>query len=156
MQSLFGSKFSLTENDLTTLKAPQNEQAELSWGSVQAETVRLQRQNDPGLMDIHLKFTEICPFFRPKKTFGKHFGSKKCGVQKILGPKKFCYPQSKICMGSPEGVPISSSAKNKLLRGWVNFNYNFQLCWSWHWSWSWPWQYRRGYFFDPQRTRKHL
>ena len=30
-------------------------QAELSWGSVQAETVRLQRQIDPGLRDIQLE-----------------------------------------------------------------------------------------------------
>ena len=28
-------------------------QAGLSWGSVQAETVRLQRQSDPGLIDIY-------------------------------------------------------------------------------------------------------
>ena len=35
------------------------EQAELSWGSVQVETVRLQRQIDPGLMDIQLKLTEF-------------------------------------------------------------------------------------------------
>ena len=42
-------------------------QAELSWGSVQAETVRLQRQIDPGLINIHLKFTEFCCFFGPKK-----------------------------------------------------------------------------------------
>ena len=43
------------------------EQAQLSWGSVQAKTVRLQRQIDPGLMDIHLKFTE----FLSKKILGQ-------------------------------------------------------------------------------------
>ena len=42
-------------------------QAELSWGSVQAETVRLQRQIDPSLMYIHLKYTEFCCFFGPNK-----------------------------------------------------------------------------------------
>ena len=36
------------------------EQGGLNWGSVQAETVRLQSQIEPGLMDIHLKFTEFC------------------------------------------------------------------------------------------------
>ena len=35
------------------------EQAELSWGSVQAETVGLQRQIDPSLMDIQVKLTEF-------------------------------------------------------------------------------------------------
>ena len=43
----------------------------LSWGSVQAETVRLQRQIDPGLMNIHLKF----------------WVQKIGGSKKILGPK---------------------------------------------------------------------
>ena len=32
----------------------------LSWGLVQAETVRLQKQIEPGLMDTHLKYTEFC------------------------------------------------------------------------------------------------
>ena len=32
-----------------------------------AGAVRLQRQIDHGLMDIHLKFTEFCCFFSPKK-----------------------------------------------------------------------------------------
>ena len=44
------------------------EQAELSWGSIQAETVRLQRQIDPGLMDIHLKFSEFRSLFGPKES----------------------------------------------------------------------------------------
>ena len=35
-------------------------QAGLSWGSVKVKTVRLQRQIEPGWMDIHLKFTEFC------------------------------------------------------------------------------------------------
>ena len=35
------------------------EQAGLSWGSVQAKTVRLQRQSEPGLKDVHVKLTEI-------------------------------------------------------------------------------------------------
>ena len=43
------------------------EQAELSWGSVLAETVRLQRQIDARLMNIHLKFTEFRCLFGPKK-----------------------------------------------------------------------------------------
>ena len=47
----------------------------------QAETARLQRQIDPGLMDIHLKFH--C-FLRPKK-----FRSKKILGPKILGYKNF-------------------------------------------------------------------
>ena len=35
------------------------EQAGLSWGSVQVKTVRLQRQSEPGLKDIHMKLTKI-------------------------------------------------------------------------------------------------
>ena len=46
-------------------------------------------------MDIHLKFTEICRFFRPKKTFGKHFGSKNVGSKKFWGSKNFVTPSPK-------------------------------------------------------------
>ena len=48
-----------------------------------AGAVRLQRQIDHGLMDIHLKFTEFCCFFGPKK-----FQEKKGWFKKMLGPKK--------------------------------------------------------------------
>ena len=44
-------------------------QAELSWCSVQAETVRLQRQIDPVLMDIYLKFTEFVVVSSVQKNF---------------------------------------------------------------------------------------
>ena len=46
-------------NVTNTMRQMQWEQAGLSWGSVQAETVRLQRQSEPGLKDIHMKLTEI-------------------------------------------------------------------------------------------------
>ena len=39
---------------------PKTKQGGLSLGSVQAETVRLSRQIEPTLMDIHLRFTEFC------------------------------------------------------------------------------------------------
>ena len=42
-------------------------QAGLSWGSVQAETVRLQRQIDPGLMDIHLNLLNFVVSSAQKK-----------------------------------------------------------------------------------------
>ena len=41
-------------------KSVYNRQAGLSWESVPAEAVRLQKQIESGLMDIHLKFTEFC------------------------------------------------------------------------------------------------
>ena len=62
-------------------------QAELSWGSIQAETVRLQRQIETDLMDIHLKFTEYPCVFVPKQFLGP----------KMDGSKKF---REKICFGS--------------------------------------------------------
>ena len=37
----------------------QYKQAGISWGSVHTETVRLQRQIEPALIDIDLKFTEF-------------------------------------------------------------------------------------------------
>ena len=95
-----------------------NWQAELSWGSVQAETVRLQRQIDPGWMDNHLKFTEFCCLFLilgqknvgtktfwakkilgPKNVGFKKFWSrkmlsqKKLSVKKMLGPKTICFQE---------------------------------------------------------------
>ena len=56
-------------------------QAKLSWGSVQAKTVRLQRKIDPGLMDIHLKFTEFC-----SRSWSRIFGQK-CWSKMYIGPK---------------------------------------------------------------------
>ena len=74
-------------------------QAELSWGSVQAETVRLQRQIDQGLMDIHFKFTKKFRrnfFLCQTNSQSKKFGSKIFWVQKnwlkknVWTKKQFC------------------------------------------------------------------
>ena len=40
----------------------QIQQAGLIWGSVQAETITLQRQIEASLIDIHFKFYEFCVF----------------------------------------------------------------------------------------------
>ena len=45
-------------------KLVQKEQAGLSWGSVQAEKVRMQRQFDPGLIGNYLKLAQ---FFSQEK-----------------------------------------------------------------------------------------
>ena len=72
------------------------EQAELSWGSVQAETVRLQRQIVPRLMDNPLKFTVRSKKVKVRKNVGskkflvKKFGVKIFWVQQILNSKKVC------------------------------------------------------------------
>ena len=63
------------------------QQAGLSWGSVQAETVRLQRQSDPGFW-VQNNFGSK-KFLSPNKFWvQKNLGSKKILVQKNFGSKK--------------------------------------------------------------------
>ena len=46
----------ILESTTTITKQLHDQQVGLSWGSVQAEKVRLQKHNESGLMDIYLKF----------------------------------------------------------------------------------------------------
>ena len=86
-------------------------QAELSWGSVQAETVRPHRQTESGFMVICLKLTDFqkrCSYgslklknqnqnltsfgskiyLGSKKSLSKKFESKQCWVQTNVGSSK--------------------------------------------------------------------
>ena len=72
--------FRNTENVLVIwiFESADKEQAGLSWGSVQAETVRLQRQTEPGLMDI----------LGWKKSVSKNLGYQNFWVQTKFGYSK--------------------------------------------------------------------
>ena len=68
--SLPGPGLLLTDLLYFTVTSPSRKKktsCEVRWCSVQAETVRLQRQIESGLVDIHLIFTEFCCLFSPKK-----------------------------------------------------------------------------------------